>query len=115
MRKRRYARSGSGRCGDSRHQPAGASTATWRTAVGQSDGWARSATAALATDVRFTRRSGLLLLELAPGAPRRPRLLREAQHHLADDVALHLRGARVDRAGPGDEEGPDPRRAVVRR
>ena len=52
--------------------------------------------------------SRLLLLELPPGAARRARLLGQAEHHLADDVALHLRRAGVDRAGPGVEEACRP-------
>src|SRR5438874_81483 len=50
---------------------------------------------------------------LTPGAGVLLRLLRKAEDHLADDVALHLTRPRVDRPRASVEERPDERRRIV--
>src|SRR5207244_10948988 len=42
------------------------------------------------------------------GSTMRTSLLGQAEHALGEDVALHLRRAGVDRAGPGVQEGAQP-------
>ena len=104
-RKRRYSPDGHGQERPPPPPPGAAPCgAHWRSAVGHSDG--RRATASRpnprhepspATDVTSAR------------------LLRQAEHHLADDVALDLRRPGVDRAGARVEERADPAPRAVRR
>ncbi len=55
-----------------------------------------------------TAASAFELLLLGPGEGVTPGFLGQAQDHLTQDVALNLRCARIDGAGPGVEEGHGP-------
>src|SRR4051812_32110470 len=97
-----YSRDGTGRNGFRRHQLAGVVRRHWRSATGHRRGRRATATTTAITGPSECHRAVFPASDTPMTAntrmgSRRAGLLGEAEHHLAEDVALDLRGAGVDR------------------